>query len=116
VGGAVSVSYFVRYEGTAQNLQAFLSHYRERHVSLLAALPGVRRIVLHTPVEWRDPFPVTPDRFMLIAQIIFDSRDDLRRALQSQQRALAREDMANFPAFDGSVYHQPALSEEVYSR
>jgi uncharacterized protein (TIGR02118 family) len=112
----VSVSYFVRYEGKAPDLEAFLAYYRERHVPILARLPGIERIVLHTPVEWRDPFPVKPDRFLLVAQMVFHSEEDLDRALASAPRALAREDFANFPPFEGSVYHQAALSTEVFSK
>ena len=80
----MSVSYFVRYEGRAESPEAFLRHYREHHAPILAGFPGVERIVLHTPVEWRDPFPVKPDRFALLAQMVFASPQDLDRALQSE--------------------------------
>jgi len=112
----VSVSYFVRYEGQAENLAAFLAYYRERHAPILAAMPGIERIVLHTPVAWSDPFPVKPDRFVLVAQMEFGSQDDLDRALRSPARATAREDFRNFPPFHGSVFHQAALSEEVFAK
>jgi uncharacterized protein (TIGR02118 family) len=111
----MSVSYFVRYEGHAQDFEQFLAYYRERHAPILASMPGMRRIVLHRPIAWHDPFPVKPDRFLLIAQMIFDSAADLDRALQSQPRAAAREDFANFPHLEASVYHQAAFSEEVFS-
>jgi uncharacterized protein (TIGR02118 family) len=112
----VSISYFVRYEGRAPDCAAFLAYYREHHVPILVRLPGIERIVLHTPVAWRDPFPVKPDRFLLVAQMVFHSEDDLDRALASEPRALAREDFANFPPFEGSVYHQAALSREVFAK
>jgi uncharacterized protein (TIGR02118 family) len=104
----------VRYEGQAASFEAFVARYRDEHVPILARFPGIRRIVLHTPVAWRDPFPVKPDRFLLLAQMIFDSQEDLDQALQSEARALAREDFAKFPPFEGTVYHQAALSEEVF--
>ena len=110
------VSYFVRYEGQAENPAAFLARYRDEHVPILARFPGIRRIVLHTPAAWKDPYPVKPDRFSLIAQMIFDSQADLEGALRSQARAAAREDFAKFPAFHGTVYHQAALSEEVFAQ
>ena len=109
------VSYFVRYEGQAENAEAFLARYRDRHVPILARFPGIRRIVLHTPAAWQDPYPVTPDRFALIAQMIFDSQADLENALRSEARASAREDFAQFPPFHGTVYHQAAVSEEVFA-
>ena len=109
----MSVSYFVRYEGSAENPEEFLRYYREHHAPILARFPGIRRIVVHSPVEWRDKFPVKPDRFQLLAQMIFDSREDLQRALQSEARAEAREDFARFPRFDGAVYHQATMSEDL---
>jgi len=112
----VSVSYFVRYEGQADSAEAFVSHYRDHHVPILARFPGIRRIILHRPTAWHDPFPVKPDRFMLVAQMIFDTKDDLDTALQSEARAAAREDFKSFPPFDGLVYHQAAISEEVFSK
>jgi len=112
----VSVSYFVRYEGQAESPEAFLLHYRVHHVPILAHFPGIRRIVLHTPTAWQDPFPVKPDRFALLAQMIFDTADDLDKALQSDARAIAREDFGSFPPFNGLVYHQATISEEVYPK
>ena len=112
----MSVSYFVRYEGQAESPQAFLSHYREHHAPILARFPGIERIVLHTPIPWRDAFPVKPDRFALLAQMVFASKADLDRALQSEARAAARDDFASFPPFHGLVFHQAVLSEEVFSQ
>jgi len=36
----MSVSYFVRYEGTAANHAGFVRYYREQHAPILARLPG----------------------------------------------------------------------------
>ena len=111
-----NVSYFVRYEGEAENQEAFLARYRDRHAPILARFPGIRRIVLHTPIDWQDPFLVKPDRFALVAQMIFDTKEDLDKALQSEARAAAREDYSEFPPFRGVVYHQAAISEEVFAK
>lgn len=110
----MTVSYFVRYDGEAANRTAFLRYYREHHAPILARFPGIRSIVLHSPVEWHDTFPVNPDRFTLLAQMIFDSEEDLDRALQSEARAEARADFAHFPPFEGAVYHRAVVSEEVF--
>ena len=110
----MSASYFVRYEGVAANREEFVRYYRDQHVPILAQFPAIRGIVLHSPVEWHDSFPVQPDRFMLLAQMIFDSQDDLDRALQSEARAAARSDFGNFPPFKGAVFHQAAASEQVF--
>jgi uncharacterized protein (TIGR02118 family) len=112
----LSVSYFVRYEGRADSPEAFLSHYRDHHAPILARFPGIRRIVLHWPTAWNDPFPVKPDRFALLAQMEFDTAADLEAALHSSARVAAREDFAAFPPFQGTVYHQAAISEEVFAR
>jgi uncharacterized protein (TIGR02118 family) len=106
----------VRYEGHAGSPQAFVARYREQHVPILARFPGIRRIILHTPADWQDPYPVKPDRFALIAQMVFDSQADLDRALRSEARAVARQDFAMFPPFEGVVYHQAAVSDEVFSQ
>ena len=111
-----SISYFVRYEGRAEDRDAFVDFYRTEHVPVLAQFPGIERIVLHTPEPWQDPFPVKPDRFELLAQMIFESSEALDQALRSEARALAREHFAGFPPFHGVVYHQAARSEEVWVR
>ena len=112
----MSVSYFVRYQGQSEDAEAFVKYYRERHVPILARFPGIERIVLHIPAAWQDPFPVKPDGFALIAQMVFSSSEALDRALRSEARALARSDFANFPAFHGTVHHQAVVSEEVFAR
>src|SRR5690242_8185757 len=112
----VSASYFVRYEGQAENPEAFLSHYRDHHVPFLTSFPGIRRIVLHTPTAWEDPYPIKPDRFSLLVQMVFDSVEDLEKAVASEARATARRDFAQFPPFQGTVYHQAAISEEVFTK
>ncbi len=107
----MSVSYFVRYSGRAPDEGAFVEHYRTRHAALLGQLPGLRSLVLHRPLAWRDPFPVTPDGTLLLAQMSFDDGAALDRALASQARAAARDDFANFPPFEGTVSHQALRSE-----
>ena len=112
----VTASYFVRYEGHAADPEAFLARYREHHVPLLERFPGIRRIVLYTPAAWRDPFPVQPDRFSLLVQMEFDSLADLEAAVGSEARAAARRDFAQFPPFEGVVFHQAAVTEEVFTQ
>jgi len=109
----MSVSGFLRYADKAAHRSGFLRYYRNRHAPILASFPGIRSIVLHSPVEWRDCFPINPGRFTLPAQMIFDSREDLHRALQSEARAQARADFAHFPQFEGIAYPQAVISEEV---
>ena len=110
----MSVSYFVRYDITTKDTAAFVRHYRDVHLPLVACWPGLRRIVLHTPVEWNDPFAITRGNSVLLVQLEFDSAAALSRALFSPERAKARLDFQNFPAFAGSVTHQALASEEAW--
>jgi uncharacterized protein (TIGR02118 family) len=112
----MSVSYFVRYEGQAADRAEFLRYYREHHAPILARFPGIRRIILHQPIEWRETLPVNPDHFTLLAQMVFNTQQDLNRALQSAARAEARVDFAHFPPFEGYVYHQATISEEIFPK
>lgn len=109
----MSVSYFVRYEGRAENPAAFMNYYRHHHAPILARWPGIRRLVLHQPLNSQDPFPVNADCFSLLVQMVFDNSADLEAALQSPERGEARQDFAHFPTFQGSVFHQAAEAEEL---
>jgi uncharacterized protein (TIGR02118 family) len=108
----MSVSYFVRYRGSAADPEAFAGYYRRRHAAILGDFPGLRGLVLHRPIAAVDPFPTRPGDTFFLAQMKFDSADDLNRALASEARARARADFANFPAFEGEVTHQ-AMAREV---
>lgn len=110
----MSISYFVRYEGTSSDAAAFMRHYREKHVPILARWPGLQRVVLHTPVEWNDPFPVNRGRAALLAQLEFQSVEALNAALAGPERAEARKDFQQFPPFDGTVVHQVMMAEEAW--
>lgn len=112
----MSVSYFVRYDIDAPDAPAFVRRYREVHVPLVARWPGLRRIVLHTPLDWRDPFPVNRGRAVLMAQLEFDDEQSMNRAFASPERAAAREDFKRFMTFEGTVTHQAMASEEVWRR
>jgi uncharacterized protein (TIGR02118 family) len=110
----MSVSYFVRYDIQAADLEGFLRRYREVHVPLVARWPGLRRLVLHTPLAWRDAFPVNPGKTVLLAQLEFESEAAMNAAFASRERAQAREDFRQFPQFEGTVVHQAMAQEEVY--
>ena len=55
---------------------------------------------------FKDPFPVNRGRSILLVQLEFDDQESLDRALESRERAAAREDFKRFPAYEGSVTHQ----------
>ncbi len=112
----MSVSYFVRYDISTPDAPAFVARYRERHVPILARWPGIRRVVLHTPAEWNDPFAIARGSAMLLVELEFDSAEALKKALFSAERAEARMDFQGFPAFSGTVTHQAMSSEEVWRK
>jgi uncharacterized protein (TIGR02118 family) len=110
----MSVSYFVRYDIAAPDLKEFLERYRKVHVPLVASWPGLQRMTLHTPVDWKDPFPVNRGKAVLMAQLEFDSEEAMNKAFASRERAAAREDFKRFMTYEGSVTHQAMASEEVW--
>ena len=110
----MTVSYFVRYDIESADLPGFMRRYREVHVPLVSRWPGLRRMVLHTPLAWRDPFPVNAGRTVLMAQLEFEDEVSMNAALASRERAEAREDFKQFPKYEGTVVHQAMAQEEVY--
>ncbi len=108
----MTVSYYVRYHGEAEDRGAFLAHYRDLHVPHLLRFPGVRAVILHHAAVSADPFPTNPGGDLLLAEMVFDTIEDLDAALASEARARARADFASFPAFAGTVTHQAMIAEE----
>ena len=112
----MSVSYFVRYDIAVTDLPAFLERYRRAHVPLMTNWPGLRRMVLHTPLDWQDPVPVNRGKAVLMAQLEFDSLEAMNAAFASRERAQAREDFKRFMTYEGSVTHQAMATEEVWRK
>ena len=112
----MSVSYFVRYDIDSPRIDEFISYYREHHVPVLARWPGMKRVVLHTRLDWQDPSPVNRGRSVLLAQMEFESAQALNAALASEGRAEARRDFARFPPFEGTVTHQAMQSDEAWRK
>jgi uncharacterized protein (TIGR02118 family) len=112
----MTVSYFARYDISTRNPDEFVRYYRDVHVPLLAAWPGATRVVLHTQVDWNDPYAITRGKSVLVVQVEFDSAAALNKALFSPERAKARLDFQSFPAFAGTVTHQAMTSEEAWRK
>jgi len=108
-----AVTYFVRYRGLSQPQDDFVDHYRTCHAKILGQMPAIRRLVLHLPTAWRDPFPVQADGTDFLAEMTFSSAQDFAAAVQSQARALARDDLANLPRGSAVVTHQAMRSLRV---
>ena len=108
------VSYFVRYDIAVADLKGFLERYRRVHVPAVTSWPGLRRMVIHTPVDWKDPFAVNRGQAVLMAQLEFESEEAMNRAFASPARAAAREDFQRFMTYAGTVTHQAMVQDEVF--
>jgi uncharacterized protein (TIGR02118 family) len=108
------VSYFVRYRGASPSPETFGSYYATRHAEILSQFPNIRSLILHRPSAWTDPFPVRRGETMLLAQMQFDSADDLDTALRSEARRLARDDFHKFSPFDGEVTHEAMTAKVIF--
>lgn len=96
----MSVSYLVLYEGMPDDPEAFFDYYVSHHVPLVWRFPGIRNVeVMRTAGE---------GEFFMITRLEFESVEALRAGVSSPERAAARADMANFPAFSGTVRWQVA--------
>ncbi len=104
----------MRYDIAVPDLDGFIERYRKVHVPLVARWPGLRRMVMYTPLDWKDPVPVNRGKAVLMAQLEFDSEEAMNRAFASRERAEAREDFKRFMTFEGTVTHQAMAAEEVF--
>ncbi|HSC05133.1 MAG TPA: EthD family reductase [Solirubrobacteraceae bacterium] len=79
--------------GTPENPSAFDQHYAETHVPLVHKIPNLRRFeagkVLGTPDG-------SPAPFYFMAELWFDSAQDLEAAMGSAEGQAAGADVANF--------------------
>ena len=109
-----AVTYFVRYRGLPQPQDAFTAYYRDHHARLLKQMTGIRRLVLHVPTAWQDPFPVTPDDTDFLAEMSFADAAAFAAGVNSAARAQSRQDLANLPRGGAAVTHQAMRSLRVF--
>lgn len=94
----MSYAYLVIYEVQPEDPQAFLRYYLEKHLPIVWTFPKIRRVQIERGVDGGD--------FFMIARFTFDTLEDLRMAITSKEREVARADMQNFPAYKGRVRRQ----------
>ena len=77
-------------DGQPVDAEAFDSHYFDVHVPIAQGLPGLKRFT------WSKPRPMgeNADAYF-IAELWFDSADDLKAAIKSPEMAAAGADLAN---------------------
>ncbi|WP_274651406.1 EthD family reductase [Paenibacillus humicola] len=84
--------------------EAFENHYREVHIPLAKKLPGLRRYSLSrnsVPIRGADPY-------YLVAELDWDSMEDINKAFQSPEGRASAEDVKNLerlsPGMHSMVY------------
>ncbi len=106
-------TYLVAYEGTAEDLPAWLSHYLTHHAAIMSRFPGIRQVEVCTRIDWCGVLPWPRVDTMQRNKVVFDDASALTAALNSPVRHEMRADFANFPAFTGPVSHFPMLTRTV---
>lgn len=77
--------------GKPTDAEVFDSHYFDVHVALAADLPGLKRF------SWSKPRPLGENvDVYFVAELWFDSAEDVKTALKSPEMAATGADLANF--------------------
>jgi hypothetical protein len=111
--GAHACTYLVAYEGTAEDLPSWLSHYIAHHAAIMTRFPGIRQVEVCTRIDWCGALAWPRVDYMQRNKVVFDDPDALTAALNSPVRHEMRADFANFPAFTGPVSHFPMTTRMV---
>lgn len=98
-------TYLVSYEGEADDLNAWHSHYLENHTRHMAMFPGIRELEVYTRLDWVSALPWRRLNFMQRNKVAFDSAAALNDALHSPVRHEMRADFNAFPRFTGPNKH-----------
>jgi hypothetical protein len=106
-------TYLVSYEGEAEDLNAWLSHYLSEHTRYMAEFPDIRELEVYTRLDWVSALPWRRVHHMQRNKVAFDSADALTRALNSPVRHRMREDYKTFPAFTGANTHYAMVTRVV---
>jgi hypothetical protein len=114
--GGFPCTYLVAYEGTAENLPAWLSHYLAHHAVIMTRFPGIRQVEVCTRIDWCGALPWSRVDHMQRNKVVFDDAAALTAALNSSVRHEMRADFSTFPPFTGPVSHFPMTTRVVRSR
>jgi hypothetical protein len=105
--GECPCTYLVAYEGEAEDLNAWHSHYIGDHPPIMARFPGIRQVEVYRRIDWCGSLPWPRVDHMQRNKVVFDSPAALTAALNSPVRHEMRAAFARFPAFTGPVTHFP---------
>jgi uncharacterized protein (TIGR02118 family) len=82
---------------------AFDAHYRDVHSSIVARYPNLRDVRLTTPAGVAG----RPAPYHLMAEMTFDSDEDLEAALMSEAGTESARDLRNFAGAGVTVFIAP---------
>lgn len=88
----------VMYHGRPADPEAFDAYYWSTHLPTVTRWPGLRRILVNKGEAGGELYQV--------ADLFFESRADLDRALASPERKVSADDVKHFPAFQGEIRRQ----------
>ena len=110
---AKAVSFFVQYDGPAQDPEAFHAYYRSHHVPIVFRMPGIRAVAYHLPTPFAGPAIGHVVSRLQIVQAVFNSSDDFVAMRKSGERKEGLRDFENYPKFEGAVTHQVMDSRRI---
>ena len=108
-----AVSFFVQYDGPAQDPKAFHDYYRSHHVPIVFRMPGIRALAYHLPTQLAAPAIGDSVSRLQIVQAVFNSSDDFVAMRKSGERKEGLRDFENYPKFEGAVTHQVMDSRRI---
>jgi hypothetical protein len=111
--GDVPCTYLVAYEGSTEDLTAWLTHYIDDHPPIMARFPGIRQIEIYSCIDWCGCLPWRRVAHMQRNKVVFDNQTALTAALNSPVRHEMRAAFARFPPFTGPITHFPMATRVV---
>ncbi|AUT45351.1 ethyl tert-butyl ether degradation protein EthD [Achromobacter sp. AONIH1] len=106
-------TYLVAYHGHAQDHDAWLGHYLDRHVPLMLRLPGLRALEVCTRLDWRGGLRWPREDAVQRNKVVFDDASALDAALRSDVRMEMRRDFEASPIFHGGNVHYPMTTRSA---
>jgi hypothetical protein len=111
--GDLACTYLVSYEGTAEDMHLWLSHYIAQHSPIMKRFPGIRELEIYTRLDWCGFLPWRRVDYMQRNKVVFDDAASLNAALNSPVRHEMRIDFSKFPPFTGGNTHYPMATLTV---
>ena len=110
---AKAVSWFVQYNGPAQDPAAFHAYYRKHHVPIVHRMPGIRSLNWYLPTASTVAPGLRGVEHLQLVQAMFDDVEGLLAMRRSPQRKEGLKDFENYPKFEGPVTHQAMMSRRI---